>query len=393
MWRETLVIPDTALVRTMNPTLIPEEEFTLEGKAEVVNGDKLTIGGETVRLAGIAAPTNEWCGAKRCGDQAREILRRFTRRKDVRCAPVSLDAEQDGPLEAICTARARRKGPYDTTECLLNWRMVNAGWAIARREQGERHPLMKFIMMAERDAITAEAGMWKAGVDLDQIRQDIPRTVHTAPGEEASVEGTAKVRGGAHLQLAIGDELVQLHGVAPAKSKWCKSRKTRHCEAEARAALAEMIKGKDLKCTWLEKTTRFYVNRVPRATCKATQECDGTKCLINWQMVRQGWAVSLSYRIWNTNDRRAHEPHRGREKREARPRWDLGRESAAAEVTTAEKAKLICSPLPWDVHLPGVVVPNGRSEGAGSRSGRSEGHGEAASPTNAPLRSTPASPS
>ena len=72
------------------------------------------------------------------------------------------------------------------------------------------------------------------------------------------------------------------------------------------AALNDLIKGREVTCMWIEESSRLYTNQLPRAMCTTAQTCDEAKCLLNWEMIRRGWAVSQSYRIWYTNDRRAH---------------------------------------------------------------------------------------
>ena len=57
----------------------------------VIDGNHFELNGEVVRLAGIDAPTNEWCTTRRggCGDQAKKELETIVGSKKVWCTHIS----------------------------------------------------------------------------------------------------------------------------------------------------------------------------------------------------------------------------------------------------------------------------------------------------------------
>ncbi len=118
---------------------------TVSGKAQVVDGDTLEIGGQRWRLYGVQAPgLDQVCHRAgqeyACGKTARAMLWSLVGGRDVSCAPV-------GPAEsaaAICTAG-------DTN---LNEGMVAAGWALA--EPAGALPYEQLQQLAK----AARRGLW-----------------------------------------------------------------------------------------------------------------------------------------------------------------------------------------------------------------------------------------
>lgn len=102
----------------------------ISGRASVIDGDTLTIGGMTVRLFGIDAPEGKQIcqrdgTAWACGEEAASQLRSITDGHQVTCEGRGND--QNGRLVAVCAADG-----FD-----LNKSMVAAGWATAYRRYSE----------------------------------------------------------------------------------------------------------------------------------------------------------------------------------------------------------------------------------------------------------------
>jgi len=121
----------------------------MAGRAQVVDGDTLQIGGETVRLFGIDAPEpDQTCASGKgrtfnCGALAHEILERMTRGYAVSCKERGRDDE--GAVLAVCYL-----GPIS-----INEMMVADGWAMAYPEHGPD------FENAERVARSRRDGLWK----------------------------------------------------------------------------------------------------------------------------------------------------------------------------------------------------------------------------------------
>jgi len=97
---------------------------SVSGRAELIDGDSLRVGGHEVRLKGIDAPegrqTCSRSGAPwRCGDAARDALSRMIGGEAIACAVSERD--QFGRLLAKCRVGDRN----------LNADMVAAGMAVA----------------------------------------------------------------------------------------------------------------------------------------------------------------------------------------------------------------------------------------------------------------------
>ncbi|MEM6743127.1 MAG: thermonuclease family protein [Pseudomonadota bacterium] len=121
---------------------------TLEGAAQVVDGDTLRLGAAPVRLEGLDAPErDQTCQDARghaypCGEAAAEALRRLIRGRDVRCEIRGADVY--GRSLAVCTAAGRD----------LARDMVLAGWARAGDKLADRYAAQ------EAAARTARRGLW-----------------------------------------------------------------------------------------------------------------------------------------------------------------------------------------------------------------------------------------
>lgn len=126
---------------------MPAAGETLQGRAEVVDGDGLRLDGGTVRLFGIDAPEldqscirggTEWP----CGCWARDELRSLTAARDVVCEGRTRD--RYGRLVATCHAG----GPD------LGEELVRRGAAFAYRKYALDY------VAAEKEAAIAGRGVW-----------------------------------------------------------------------------------------------------------------------------------------------------------------------------------------------------------------------------------------
>ncbi|MCC6505000.1 MAG: thermonuclease family protein [Aquimonas sp.] len=118
----------------------------IEGLAEVINGDTLTIGGQLVQLAGIDAPARlDQCLSQdmsRCGLAARNALKAVVGERAIRCV-----AEDTNALGALATCY------LGTTE--LNRLMVRHGYAKAYRAYSDTYVDEQLVAEA------AGQGMWQ----------------------------------------------------------------------------------------------------------------------------------------------------------------------------------------------------------------------------------------
>lgn len=120
----------------------------LRGPAAVIDGDRMTIAGERVRLFGIDAPRGSVvCKDRqgrdhRCGRMAADVLRQAVAGHEVRCVPRERD--RWGRVVAVCIA--------DEQE--LNGLMVREGWAVALRSHTDHY------IAAEEEARRKRLGLW-----------------------------------------------------------------------------------------------------------------------------------------------------------------------------------------------------------------------------------------
>jgi endonuclease YncB( thermonuclease family) len=122
---------------------------SVSGRARVLDGDSLALGGEDIRLFGIDAPeSRQTCrdGAGRpyrCGRTAARALAAATAGRTVACA--RLERDRYHRQVALCTADGHDLG--DT--------MVRAGLAVELAEYSHGR-----YTAAERDARAARRGLW-----------------------------------------------------------------------------------------------------------------------------------------------------------------------------------------------------------------------------------------
>jgi endonuclease YncB( thermonuclease family) len=120
----------------------------LVGRAKVIDGDSLDLGGTQIRLFGIDAPEGrqtclDAAGRNyRCGRSATKALRRLVGRSVVRCEKRDIDGY--GRTVAVCF-----KDGID-----LNGWMAENGWAVAYRHYSRDY------VAAEERARAARLGIW-----------------------------------------------------------------------------------------------------------------------------------------------------------------------------------------------------------------------------------------
>lgn len=125
------------------------EASVISGRATVVDGDTLEIGGERVRLEGIDAPEADqtcgggWLGTWKCGRAATAALRWMTGGRRVDCESAGRD--KYGRVLGWCTADGRD----------INAEMVRSGHAWAFVKYSTRYQVL------EAEARKAKAGIWK----------------------------------------------------------------------------------------------------------------------------------------------------------------------------------------------------------------------------------------
>jgi endonuclease YncB( thermonuclease family) len=126
----------------------PRDDGVLVGRAGVIDGDSLDLGGTQIRLFGIDAPEGrQTCRDAegrnyRCGRSATKALRRLVGRSVVRCEKRDVDGY--GRTVAVCF-----KDGID-----LNGWMAENGWAIAYRRYSRDY------VAAEERARARRLGIW-----------------------------------------------------------------------------------------------------------------------------------------------------------------------------------------------------------------------------------------
>ena len=125
----------------------PGLTLDIAGRARVVDGDTLELGGHHVRLFGIDAPeSHQTCErdglAYACGEAARRYLEQLVAGQPVACR--AHGADRYGRAIAVCNV--------GTLE--INAAMVRAGWAIAYRQYSTAY------VELEDEARSRRSGIW-----------------------------------------------------------------------------------------------------------------------------------------------------------------------------------------------------------------------------------------
>jgi len=128
-------------------TVVAQAASEIVGKARVMDGDTLEVGGQAIRLYGLDAPeSGQTCVAGGqpwpCGENAAFALAYATAEHWLSCEARGTDAA--GRIVAVCFA-----GPYD-----VGARLVREGWARA-------DPASPGYAEEEAQAKRAGAGIWR----------------------------------------------------------------------------------------------------------------------------------------------------------------------------------------------------------------------------------------
>jgi endonuclease YncB( thermonuclease family) len=142
---------------------LPANAQVLSGAGSAVDGMMMELGGNRIRLYGIAAPPlAQECvrtsgGAERpypCGLDAKAFLASLLARRTVFCVP-----ESYGPENAVMVAQCFADGA-DVSEAL-----VKAGWAVAADR------VANIYVGAEEEARQAQRGLWVGRFDRPRLER------------------------------------------------------------------------------------------------------------------------------------------------------------------------------------------------------------------------------
>ena len=123
------------------------------GPARVIDGDRLEIRGQRIRLAGIDAPElGQDClrdgGPWPCGQDAKRALARRIGLQAVNCVPT--EKERDGWILAACSVAGKDLG---------EWMLLN-GWAVASHLYSYEYSRAEAMAKSER------RGIWGSRFEL-----------------------------------------------------------------------------------------------------------------------------------------------------------------------------------------------------------------------------------
>ncbi|MGI9407686.1 MAG: thermonuclease family protein [Hyphomicrobiaceae bacterium] len=154
IWRLLAIVGAAIVVAVVRqwPFDVPDR---LDGRARVIDGDSLRIGGEELRLVGIDAPEGrqtcrrdgaDWA----CGLASRDALRDLLKQRPVACDVEGVDKYDR--LLAVCHI-----GEKD-----VNAWMVQNGWAVSYGRYGRD----------ERMASQARKGIWASEFEEPRVWRD-----------------------------------------------------------------------------------------------------------------------------------------------------------------------------------------------------------------------------
>ena len=289
MWRHELTVPEDSAYRTLNHFWIAPSELTIRGRVRnVTSGETLKLEGQDVRLAGLDAAKDEWCGGELCAFGSRRALAAaLAKDRKVACAPAQWDTRDAlGATMAMCTTHDPDEGEYcDRKDCWLNWQQTAGGHAIGRRNRKDESEMFMHIAWGEDEAIRARRGIWRMNVDLAAMAEEGTEGLPWHEGrEKVKVRGVANVLAGNRLRVA--DTGLELWGNIGSESEWCKSRRNRNCEEQARAAFEEATDGKVVECSYPAGTR--WNDAWKRALCSVEKGCEDVRCTLNYAMAARG---------------------------------------------------------------------------------------------------------
>ncbi len=204
-------------------TAVPAAALDLSGRAAVVDGDTIVLGGETVRLSGIDAPeAGQTCtgGAGRefdCGAAATRALAELVAGGAVRCSGDERD--RYGRLIAVCARDGRD----------INREMVAAGWARAFIRYSGAYAA------EESAAASAGRGLWAGRFEAPWDYRQAARQRVSTMNEAAAAQGECVIKGNisrnGHIYHLPGSPDYAATRINPSRGeRWFCT------EAEARAA-------------------------------------------------------------------------------------------------------------------------------------------------------------
>ena len=141
------IVTTSVLALLCGLLLRPAAAATLTGKADIVDGDTIKVGGIPVRLYGIDAPEGRQTCKREgriygCGKQATQALANLIAGQSVQCEILGRDDY------------ARALGVCMVADVELNRTMVREGWALAFVKYSDRYA-------ADQSAAeVAKAGLW-----------------------------------------------------------------------------------------------------------------------------------------------------------------------------------------------------------------------------------------
>jgi endonuclease YncB( thermonuclease family) len=129
--------------------------LVITGRAAIIDGDTIEVGGRRIRLHGIDAPEmDQICHRAgrpwRCGSDAAAALDRFIGGRRLACT--ELDVDRYGRSVAACTRDGQDVGDW----------MVRNGWAVAYRRFSEAY------VGAEAEARAARRGIWSSQFEMPE---------------------------------------------------------------------------------------------------------------------------------------------------------------------------------------------------------------------------------
>ena len=199
----------------------------LSGRARVIDGDIIDIGGARVRLHGVDAPESaQGClaGGERwpCGSRATRALAQRIDGRTVACA--QRDRDRYGRIVAVCWQDGRD----------VNAWLVAEGWALAYRRYSRAYVDEESAAKAARKGVWRGEFVapwdWRRGERLQGAAREARGATEDAPGR-CSIKGNISHKSGKRIYHMPGDRDYAPTRISPSRGeRWFCT------EAEARAA-------------------------------------------------------------------------------------------------------------------------------------------------------------